>query len=1100
GKEYIAAGGGGGGGSANAPQGSTSGVNDGKISVGAIGVNVFEDGQSTYTAPRDLSFTGSKLRYEASNNPSCGQDITPDVVGKKSYTVSANNSIWGDPCYGAGKRIVGSLFYALGSIGGQGQDSSCDFFCDGAGAGGGGGGLNGGAGGALFRSSNPGEAGGGGGSSGSNSATGGVVLQSEYVTSDADGSITIRYVPVFPPSEITILSDAKTNSRSHTLQVLVRGSKELAVSEIQLTGSALSQAGFRVTALTKIQEKGQTRYSFRITQSGNQNIQGNLSATIRSVQSNTVELDQIAPEATLTLRPNTAGSDANVYELRTTEPVTGLTQSSFTPIGTSTNCRIGYLTGSANIYLVSLEGCSPGTFGLKLKTNSLVDATGNRGPVAETLSELNDKSAPQVSVNILDGVLPKQFLEQPVTSIFSQIDPTTQAALEEIGIFAPMEKAPTLNVLTNLAQFGAQDVFAHQSSQQVTVGSSVDLGIEVSPEMAQSLDAVAFLQTGDVWQFLGRKSFSGTSLSGDSFGIAKAGTFKIRIVLVGKDVVTNMSLPSPHGKSLPIRIAQAVTEPETLLGNQQVDITLTAVPGPDGAPVVVSQLQPPIPDPGAGVLDLTLPTINIGEPVANPAIGATGDDLAPPEPFDPLGSPESVAHVVKTTATTVAVVSAVAAAASAAAGAAAGAASAGSSGASSASSSSASKQEVNQEDGEISNIDASVESFTSAHTGWGDKIPIFRLGIFTFLDRFTHDLTERTAKYTPVGSKIINDGAYLRALLGSLWLAFPIGGVFLALAALAQPGTELIPPVWYLFVAIAVLGLFDAFSGLVATLVYVVGVIAAFGISSVSDVRLILGIIVMGFGPALIAVAFRQIRKHFETGFSYIWERLVDVAVLGFFTYWTVGSLVSTLPALAGKTLSAANHVQDFAVLLTLAIVVRILLEELTARSFAQRLDKINPTEVPETSQLQKVLSTLLRLGVFIFVTAAFMGNTWQVWVGSIIFILPNILSWFEDRLPNSPLLWKLIPTGLPGLAFSLIVASYSSLYISQWIGDWPDFAQWSFMLLPIPMFLIGLIGLFGREGQDDEDRPIKAPRWRYIYRIGGIVMLVVTASLAGVI
>ncbi|MFM8927914.1 MAG: hypothetical protein ACKOFA_06980, partial [Rhodoluna sp.] len=296
GKEYIAAGGGGGGGSANAPQGSTSGVNDGKISVGAIGVNVFEGGQSTYTAPRDLSFTGSKLRYEASNNPRCGQDHTPDVVGKKSYTVSAYDSIWGDPCYGQGKRIVGSLFYALGSIGGQGQDSSCDFSCDGAGAGGGGGGLNGGAGGALFRSSNSlGEAGGGGGSSGSNSATGGVVLQSEYVTSDADGSITIRYVPVFPPSEVIILSDAKTNSRSHTLQVLVKGSKELAESEIQLTGSALGQASFKITALTETQEKGQTRYSFRITQSGNQNIQGNLSAAIRSVQSNIVELDQIAP-------------------------------------------------------------------------------------------------------------------------------------------------------------------------------------------------------------------------------------------------------------------------------------------------------------------------------------------------------------------------------------------------------------------------------------------------------------------------------------------------------------------------------------------------------------------------------------------------------------------------------------------------------------------------------------------------------------------------------------------------------------------------------------------------------------------------------------
>lgn len=256
----------------------------------------------------------------------------------------------------------------------------------------------------------------------------------------------------------------------------------------------------------------------------------------------------------------------------------------------------------------------------------------------------------------------------------------------------------------------------------------------------------------------------------------------------------------------------------------------------------------------------------------------------------------------------------------------------------------------------------------------------------------------------------------------------------------------------------------------------------------------------MGFGPALISVAFRQIRKHVETGFSYFWDRLVDIAVLVFFTGWTASALVATLPALAGKTLSAANHVSDFAFFLSIAIVIRILLEELAARSFAARLDKINPTEVTETSQLQKVISTLVRLGLFVFVTAAFMGNTWQVWVGSLLFILPNVFSWFEDKLPNSPLIWKLIPQGIPGLAFGLLVASYSSVIIGQWLGDISDFAQWSFLLLPIPMFIVGLIGLFGREGRDGEERPIMKPRYRYLYRLGGILMLVFTASLAGVI
>jgi hypothetical protein len=55
-------------------------------------------------------------------------------------------------------------------------------------------------------------------------------------------------------------------------------------------------------------------------------------------------------------------------------------------------------------------------------------------------------------------------------------------------------------------------------------------------------------------------------------------------------------------------------------------------------------------------------------------------------------------------------------------------------------------------------------------------------------------------------------------------------------------------------------------------------------------------------------------------------------------------------------------------------------------------------------------------------------------------------------------------------------------------------------MLMPIPMFIVGLFGLFGREGADGEDRPIKTQKWRYVYRIGGIVVLALTMKIAGVI
>ena len=603
-------------------------------------------------------------------------------------------------------------------------------------------------------------------------------------------------------------------------------------------------------------------------------------------------------------------------------------------------------------------------------------------------------------------------------------------------------------------------------------------------------------------------------VSGDPFGVAQQGQLQIRLVIIPKTLaITNTSFKTGFGKGLGIK--NAVTDAQTQLSNQIIDLTIDAVPGPDGVPSVVDNLTPPAPaNPIDNLLALTLPTFNPGAPVANPGIGATGDDNAPSVPFNPIGSPEAIAQTVKTTATTVAVVSTVAAAAGAAAGAAGAAGSgaprgsssssapraASSSSNSSSSSSSSSGQDTNQQDGSLVTIDAEVESFTSTHEGPGDRLGIVRWRIFTFLDRFTHDLTVRLAKFSPVLSKIVNDGAYLRAVLGSFWLLFPLAGIALGTYGLMTPVLQMSPPDWRLFILIAVLGMFDAFSGLLATLIFVIGMIDTFGVKDLSDVRMMLGVLVVGFGPALIAVAFRKIRKHFETNFSYFWERLVDAAVLVFFTGWTVSSMVGTLPALAGRTLAVANHVGDFGLALSVAILVRIVLEEVAARIYPTRLDKTNPTEVPSPSQIQKVLSTALRLATFVFVTAAFMGNTWQVWVGSVIFILPNVLSWFEDRLPNSPTIWKLIPQGVPGLAFSLLVASYTATVLGSMLGHRPDYSQWSFMLMPIPMFVVGLIGLFGREGADGEDRPIKKPKWRWIYRVGGIVVLALTMKLAGVI
>jgi hypothetical protein len=80
------------------------------LTEGTIPVKINEGGEATFTAPAGAVFISSNLRYEAIQRPECGIDINPRLQGN-SITLSANNSIWGDPCGGWYKHITGTLTY-----------------------------------------------------------------------------------------------------------------------------------------------------------------------------------------------------------------------------------------------------------------------------------------------------------------------------------------------------------------------------------------------------------------------------------------------------------------------------------------------------------------------------------------------------------------------------------------------------------------------------------------------------------------------------------------------------------------------------------------------------------------------------------------------------------------------------------------------------------------------------------------------------------------------------------------------------------------------------------------------------------------------------
>jgi MFS family permease len=409
-------------------------------------------------------------------------------------------------------------------------------------------------------------------------------------------------------------------------------------------------------------------------------------------------------------------------------------------------------------------------------------------------------------------------------------------------------------------------------------------------------------------------------------------------------------------------------------------------------------------------------------------------------------------------------------------------------------------------------LDVAQDNITITRESWGDKLAMFTIPFITFLDRRSHNGAERIANVSPFFAKLINDGAYLRAMLGTISTLAPIAAAIIALAAVADNAAEIaagdyskiITPAWTFLLAIAVLGAFDAAAGFTGAMVFIIGSVITVGhIPDSGEVRTMMGIMLVSVGPALLTTGFRTIRKQAALNFSAWWERIADFVIAPFMAGWSISAMVSGLPALAGLTLDVANHVNDFVFFVAIAIFVRVALEELAASGYPARLNKINPDEIPDPSILQRSIVLVIKYFVWVFIGGALIGPSWQVWVGSALFVFPTVVGWFTDKFPNSPRIWRILPTGIPGLAFTLFVASATSAVVGSILGTNPDLGKWSFVILPIPMLAITILGWFGRHGAIDadgneEERPGKRNKW--IYRIGGVAIMVLTLKLAGVI
>ena len=120
----------------------------------------------------------------------------------------------------------------------------------------------------------------------------------------------------------------------------------------------------------------------------------------------------------------------------------------------------------------------------------------------------------------------------------------------------------------------------------------------------------------------------------------------------------------------------------------------------------------------------------------------------------------------------------------------------------------------------------------------------------------------------------------------------------------------------------------------------------------------LLGLLIIGCGPALIAGASRPIRRPRDrtTG----WERLSDVVLIPLIGAFAVQGMVRALPGLSGYAMPIAESANTIALVVLAGLLARVALEELVARAYPARLAAATPRNVPSPGMGQRIAASVI--------------------------------------------------------------------------------------------------------------------------------------------
>ena len=386
------------------------------------------------------------------------------------------------------------------------------------------------------------------------------------------------------------------------------------------------------------------------------------------------------------------------------------------------------------------------------------------------------------------------------------------------------------------------------------------------------------------------------------------------------------------------------------------------------------------------------------------------------------------------------------------------------------------------------------DAFAAIALGIGDRSRTWRAPFTQQIDAGFISASITASRFAPILGKILIDASYLRAILGSLSLLTIPAAIFLGIQALVTSDSQPIPPIWQIFAAIALLTLVDSFAGLIAVLIYAIGVFVSGNINSLSGVLTVLTVSAICVSPSIMASSFRPFRRKVSAGHTF-WERAVDYLLGTVLTAWTISGFINSLNAISGKQLAIIGYATQIGVIVGVGIFVRMVLEDLATYLYPNRSARLT-VDLPKPAPLQQYISMTLKALIFALIMNTFVGFNLPLLIGTILFIMPNLAKLRVGHLlPKSRMLHFAIPKGGLRIVVMTATGTLFARFSENLFTDPQVFLTWGFVLLSIPGFILGLLTLISDDKDAGALREDKVGKW--IYRIVGVYVFYLILQIA---